>query len=232
MMPGREHTLDKRKVHHKWDKRNPPALEIESGDTVHCETAEVTNNQVTPGCPASALGRIDFSQLYPLAGPIYVKSAEPGDMLQVDILRLEPLAWGWSGIIPGLGLLAEDFDQPYIRHFDLSNGSTAPLRDDIQIPIQPFCGTMGVATDEDGPLDYFKMFYADTALFGAYEATVCGLAFFGAGHVLFASDAPFDPEKGPMYIRETIAIVDRLPISDEERERIYWRNAAALLKLD
>ena len=81
------------------------------------------------------------------------------------------------------------------------------------------------------PLDYFKMFYADTALFGAYEATVCGLAFFGADHVLFASDAPFDPEQGPMYIRETIAIVDRLPIPDDERERIFWRNAAAMLKL-
>jgi predicted TIM-barrel fold metal-dependent hydrolase len=81
------------------------------------------------------------------------------------------------------------------------------------------------------PLDYFKMFYADTALFGAYDATVCGLKFFGADHVVFASDAPFDPEKGPMYIRETIAIVDRLPISDEERQRIYWRNAAKLLKL-
>jgi predicted TIM-barrel fold metal-dependent hydrolase len=81
------------------------------------------------------------------------------------------------------------------------------------------------------PLDYFKMFYADTALFGAYDATVCGLKFFGADHIVFASDAPFDPEKGPMYIRETIAIVDRLPISDDERERIYWRNAASLLKL-
>jgi len=81
------------------------------------------------------------------------------------------------------------------------------------------------------PLDYFKMFYADTALFGAYDATVCGLRFFGADHVVFASDAPFDPEKGPMYIRETIAILDRLPVSDDERERIYWRNAAALLKL-
>jgi predicted TIM-barrel fold metal-dependent hydrolase len=81
------------------------------------------------------------------------------------------------------------------------------------------------------PIDYFKMFYADTALFGAYDATVCGLAFFGVDHVLFASDAPFDPEKGPMYIRDTIAIVDRLPVSDDERERIYWRNAAQLLKL-
>ncbi len=81
------------------------------------------------------------------------------------------------------------------------------------------------------PLDYFRMFYADTALFGAYDATVCGLGFFGADRVVFASDAPFDPEKGPMYIRETIAILDRLPIDDEDRARIYWRNAAALLKL-
>ncbi|MEO8679585.1 MAG: amidohydrolase family protein [Vicinamibacterales bacterium] len=81
------------------------------------------------------------------------------------------------------------------------------------------------------PLDYFRMFYGDTALFGAYDATVCGLKFFGVDHVLFASDAPFDPEKGSMYIRETIGIIDRLPISHEERERIYWRNAVDLLKL-
>jgi aminocarboxymuconate-semialdehyde decarboxylase len=84
---------------------------------------------------------------------------------------------------------------------------------------------------EKRPIDYFKMFYADTALFGAYDATVCGLKFFGADRVVFASDAPFDPEKGPMYIRETIAIVDRLPISADERERIYSRNAIALLQL-
>ncbi len=81
------------------------------------------------------------------------------------------------------------------------------------------------------PIDYFRMFYADTALFGAYDATVCGLGFFGADRVLFASDSPFDPEKGPMYIRETIGIVDRLPITPEERERIYWGNAVRLLKL-
>jgi hypothetical protein len=74
------------------------------------------------------------------------------------------------------------------------------------------------------------MFYGDTAVFGAYDATVCGLNFFGADHVLFASDAPFDPEKGPMYIRETIAIIDRLPISQADREKIYWRNADELLK--
>ena len=81
------------------------------------------------------------------------------------------------------------------------------------------------------PLDYFKMFYADTALFGAYDATVCGLNFFGVEKVVFASDAPFDPEKGPMYIRETIRVIDRLPIGGDERERIYSRTARGLLKL-
>ena len=81
------------------------------------------------------------------------------------------------------------------------------------------------------PVDYFHMFYADTALFGAFDATVCGLAFFGVDRVLFASDAPFDPEGGPMYIRETIAIVDRLAISEAERAQIYAENAVRLLKL-
>ena len=82
------------------------------------------------------------------------------------------------------------------------------------------------------PLDYFRMFYGDTALFCAYEATVCGLRFFQPHHVLFASDSPFDPEKGPMYIRETIRVVDRLPISEEERAAIYAGNAVRLLKLE
>jgi predicted TIM-barrel fold metal-dependent hydrolase len=82
------------------------------------------------------------------------------------------------------------------------------------------------------PLDYFHKFYADTALFGEYEATRCGLAFFGADRVLFASDAPFDPERGPMYIRETLRVVDRLEVSEEDREKIYWRNAVRVFRLE
>lgn len=78
---------------------------------------------------------------------------------------------------------------------------------------------------------YFKDFYADTAVFGSMPATKCGLEFFGAEHVLFASDCPFDPEKGPGYIRETIRIIDELPISEEDRQKIYEGNARRLLKL-
>jgi aminocarboxymuconate-semialdehyde decarboxylase len=81
------------------------------------------------------------------------------------------------------------------------------------------------------PLDYFKMFYADTAVFGSVAGTKCGLEFFGADNVLFASDSPFDPEKGPGYIRETIKIIEELPISDTERQKIFEGNARRLLKL-
>ncbi len=79
------------------------------------------------------------------------------------------------------------------------------------------------------PLDYFKDFYADTAVFGSLPATQCGLAFYGADRVLFASDSPFDPEKGPGYIRDTIAIMEKLDLSNEDREKICFRNAEKLL---
>lgn len=92
-------------------------------------------------------------------------------------------------------------------------------------------GAEALARLHKRPVDYFHMFYADTALFGAYDATVCGLAFFGADRVLFASDAPFDPEGGPMYIRETIDIIDRLPVTAAQRASIYSENAIRMLKL-
>jgi len=79
--------------------------------------------------------------------------------------------------------------------------------------------------------EYFKMFYADTALFGSLAGTLCGLNYFGSDNVLFASDSPFDPEKGPAYIRETIKVVDALPISEDERQKIYEGNARRLSKL-
>ena len=80
------------------------------------------------------------------------------------------------------------------------------------------------------PIDYFRLFYADTALFGAAAGTRCGLSFFGADRVLFASDTPFEPEPG-LYIRETIDVIDRLEISNDARARIYSGNAAGLLKI-
>jgi predicted TIM-barrel fold metal-dependent hydrolase len=85
---------------------------------------------------------------------------------------------------------------------------------------------------EKRPYDYFRMFYADTALFGALPATECGLAFFGSDHVLFGTDMPFDPEKGPGFIKETIRVIDNITACIEDKRKIYEGNARRLLKLD
>ena len=127
---------------------------------------------------------------------------------------------------------SEDHRAPHGRDGAVFAGRVGPGWDQLGVRTSDQDLSLVLKQLKKRPFDYFKMFYADTALFGAYDATVCGLGFFGVDHVLFASDAPFDPEKGPMYIRETIAIVDRLPISADERERIYWRNAVELLKLE
>ncbi|HEU5321170.1 MAG TPA: amidohydrolase family protein, partial [Methylomirabilota bacterium] len=81
------------------------------------------------------------------------------------------------------------------------------------------------------PIEYFRMFYGDTALFGAHHAMECGLAFFGADRVLFGTDFPFDPEKGPGFIRDTIAAMERMRASETERAKIYEGNARRLLRL-
>ena len=87
---------------------------------------------------------LDWDRVYPLAGPIAVEGAEPGDTLAVEVLDLHTQGWGWTAILPGLGLLSDDFPDAYLRIFDLSDGDLVHFREDIKIPIEPFMGTMGV----------------------------------------------------------------------------------------
>ena len=81
------------------------------------------------------------------------------------------------------------------------------------------------------PVDYFKMFYADTSVSGSAAAIRCGLDFYGADHVLFGTDCPFDPQGGPLFIRETIRAIESLALDDEDRRKLYVANAHRLLRL-
>ena len=78
------------------------------------------------------------------------------------------------------------------------------------------------------PIDYFKMFYGDTAEFGSAAATRCGLDFFGVDRVLFASDCPFEPSPG-LYVRETLGVMNTLGLSPQEMETITAGNAQRLM---
>jgi acetamidase/formamidase len=131
-------------VHYTWDVKHEPVLTIKSGDTVIFETRDVSDGQFNLDSTTEDIAQLDWSRVYPLAGPVYVEGAEPGDTLAVEILDLKAKGWGWTAILPGLGLLAEDFPDAYLRTFDLSDGEYIHFREDIKVPIEPFLGTMGV----------------------------------------------------------------------------------------
>jgi acetamidase/formamidase len=141
------HYFPNDRVHYTWDAANEPVLEIASGDTVVVHTRDVTDNQVTPASTTADLAGLDFGRLYPLAGPIRVAGAKPGDTLAVEVLDIRTEGWGYAAILPGLGLLTDDFPNPYLRVFDLTGGDVTYLREDIAIPIEPFFGTMGVCPE-------------------------------------------------------------------------------------
>jgi acetamidase/formamidase len=142
-MPRTHHLTDER-VHFMWDTGNEPVLGIDTGDTVVVWTRDVSDNQIAPDSDASVVADLDWNRVYPLNGPIAVHGAEPGDTLVIEILDIHTQGWGWTAILPGLGLLPDDFPEPYLRIFDLSDGEAAHLREDIAIPVEPFFGTMGV----------------------------------------------------------------------------------------
>ena len=140
----RTHYFPTDRVHFTWDTENEPVVTVASGDTVVVQTRDVSDNQITPESTAEAIGSLDWDRVYPLAGPIAVERAQPGHTLAIEIIDLHTQGWGWTAIIPGFGLLPDDFAEPYLRIFDLTDGAFTHLRDDIAIPIAPFLGTMGV----------------------------------------------------------------------------------------
>ncbi len=143
------HHLDDTQPHPFWDNSLPPRVRIQPGDTVVFETLEASAGQVFPGCSSEVVRALDFSVIHPLTGPVYVEGAEPGDALVVDIIRLKHKGWGWNAVIPGFGLLGDDFAEPYVHQYKLGE-ITCEFRPDIQIPYEPFCGVMGVGPREAG----------------------------------------------------------------------------------
>ncbi|WP_037571621.1 acetamidase/formamidase family protein [Phaeacidiphilus oryzae] len=137
-------------LHNAWDRTIPPIAEIEPGAELTVETAESSGGQLTAGSAAAELAGMDFGRLNPVTGPFRIAGARPGDALVVDILEMGTGSWGWTGCIPGFGLLAEDFPEPHLRVSTIG-ADAAELLPGLQIPLLPMVGTIGVAPPEDGP---------------------------------------------------------------------------------
>jgi acetamidase/formamidase len=144
-----EHTLAAEPTHSVWDRSLEPRLRIESGDEVQIECVDASGGQVHPGMTTAEYLGIDRTRIHALTGPIWIEGAEPGDVLEIDVLATRHAGWGWSSVVEGLGFLKERFHEPYLFHWQLDGESTSSLEPAV-VPVRPFLGVMGVARAGDG----------------------------------------------------------------------------------
>ena len=134
-----------------WDNSIEPVLEIESGESVELHVRDASDEQIHKGSAVEDVAKLDFSHVNPVSGPVFVKGARAGDVLEVELLEFKAKDWGWTAIIPGFGLLAEEFPEPWLRISEVDAASErVRFGEGITLPHRPFPGTLGVAPAEAG----------------------------------------------------------------------------------
>lgn len=135
--------------HLGWDNSTPPQAEVIPGQAFELELRDCFDGQLPVDAAPADVEALDLSRANPLTGPVRVHGVEVGTSIGIEVVEVEPAEVGWTTIIPGFGLLADEFGEPHVvttrRHGDrLSFGAIAEL------PAGPFIGTLGVMPGESG----------------------------------------------------------------------------------
>lgn len=149
-MQKADHTIHKHCHHNSWNNSLAPVLSVAPGKSIEFEVFDASGGQFSPQSTAADVAALSFDKINPVTGPIYVEGAQPGDTLEVEIEEFGTLSWGWTAIIPGFGLLSEEFQDPYLKIWNLENQEKAEFLPGVEIPVRPFPGTIGVAPPEAG----------------------------------------------------------------------------------
>ena len=149
-MKHNHHTIHE--CHFGWSNANKPEIRIAPGETIEFHPVDSSGGQINATSTVEDLGKLDFAKVNPVAGPVYIDGAEPGDAIKVTLLSFTPSGWGWTANIPGFGLLADQFKDPalHIWKYDPSTLQPAMYGPGGRVPLKPFCGTIGLAPAEPG----------------------------------------------------------------------------------
>jgi len=132
--------------HNRWHPDIPPVIEAEPGEEVVLETRDAADGQIKPGMPASALAHVAMKVTHPLTGPVYIRGAKPGDLVEIEYLDIIPQPNGWTRMRPGAGFLRDLFTDYYLVHWEIRDGwATSAQLPRIRIPDGSFMGTSGLA---------------------------------------------------------------------------------------
>ena len=136
--------------HNRWHPDIPPIIEVEQHENIVIETRDASDGQVTHETTASDFEAMDQKVSHPLTGPVYVRGAEPGDLLEVEYVEVFPQSYGWTRFGPGAGFLRDVFGQPFVAHWDIEHGfATSAQIPGVRIPDGSFMGTAGVAPSRE-----------------------------------------------------------------------------------
>lgn len=131
--------------HNRWHPDIPPVVRCEPGDEVVLETRDAFDGQMGPDATLQTVAAPNLDVVHPLTGPVYVQGAEPGDLLEVEILDVAPERYGYTVQVPGFGFLRDVFPEPFKVNWDIADGwATSTDLPGIRIPGSPFMGTIGL----------------------------------------------------------------------------------------
>jgi formamidase len=132
--------------HNRFHPDIPPLLEVDEGEEVVLETRDGVDGQLGPSATEADIANMEAGAVHPLTGPVFVKGAQPGDLLEVEFLDLIPQPYAFSAIVPGLGFLRDIYTTPFLVHWRISDGwATSPQLPGVRIPGASFMGVSAVA---------------------------------------------------------------------------------------
>jgi formamidase len=147
-------TIDRRKHlaeesntgHNRWHPDVTPVLEVEPGEQVALDTRDALDGYLNADSTVADLATLPIGVVHPLTGPIFVKGAKPGDLLEIEFVDIVPQPWAFSAIMPGLGFLRDIMNTPFLVHWQIDGDwATSAQLPGVRIPAGPFMGVSGVA---------------------------------------------------------------------------------------
>ena len=146
------HTIHSLQHHFGWDNANKPVIDIKSGETIEIDTVDSSGSQLDINSTVEDVKNLDFSKVNPVTGPIFVEDAKEGDVVEVELIDFIASGWGWTAVIPGFGLLSDEFKDPDLNlwKYNKDNPIESIYSTYGKVPLKPFVGTIGLALKEPG----------------------------------------------------------------------------------
>ena len=127
--------------HNRWHPDISPVVEAAEGEEVVIETRDALDGQLNASSTVADFGGIATGAVHPLTGPVLVKGAEPGDLLEIEFVDVVPQPWAFSSIIPGLGFLRDIYTEPFMVHWNIADGwATSEQIPGVRVPGASFMG--------------------------------------------------------------------------------------------